>query len=60
MTTHIARALLATLALVTVGFSTAALTAAPANAAEYCVYHTPTYLGNKEIVPAGRWCIPGP
>jgi hypothetical protein len=57
MTTRILRALLATAALAA---STVALTAGSASAAEYCIYHTPTYLGDKEIVPAGRWCIPGP
>jgi hypothetical protein len=60
MTTRIVRALLATIALVIAGFSAAALTAAPANAAEYCTYVTPTYLDGQPVTPSGEYCVPGP
>jgi hypothetical protein len=60
MTTRIARAALAILALVSAGFTATALTAAPANAAEYCVYTDPAHVGDKPITPPGEYCVPGP
>jgi hypothetical protein len=38
------------------------LHAAPSttNAAEYCTYVGPSYLGNKEVTPSGEYCVPGP
>jgi hypothetical protein len=60
MTTRILRALLATIALVTAGLSAAALTAAPAHAAEYCIYTDPARVGDRPITPYGEYCVPGP
>jgi hypothetical protein len=60
MTTRLLRALLATLALVSASFTAAALTAAPANAAEYCVYTDPAHVGDHDITPPGEYCVPGP
>lgn len=33
---------------------------APAGEALYCVYKPPTYVGGTEVLPAGRYCVPGP
>ena len=60
MTTRIQRALLAIIALVSATFTATSLTAAPANAAEYCVYTTPATYEGHELTPAGEYCVPGP
>lgn len=55
-------AAVAALASVPAALAISAVSAAsgPATAAEYCVYHDGSYIGKQEIVPPGRWCVPGP
>jgi hypothetical protein len=61
MTTQLLRALLALLAIVTAALAASAIAlTGPASAAMYCVETDPTYYGNKQIIPAGQYCVPGP
>jgi hypothetical protein len=61
MNIRLIRVLLAFLALLTAALVSAVIsTAGPASAAEYCVYHDPTYVGSRQVVPASEYCVPGP
>jgi hypothetical protein len=61
MNIRLIRILLAFLALLTAALVSSVIsTAGPASAAEYCVNTTPSYYGDKQITPAGHYCVPGP
>jgi hypothetical protein len=62
MTTRLIRTLLALLALLSALLvaSATSIAAGTATAAEYCVNTTPTYYGDKQITPAGHYCVPAP
>jgi type IV secretory pathway VirB2 component (pilin) len=38
----------------------AAAVTEPPREALYCVYNPATYVGNTQVLPAGRYCVPGP
>jgi hypothetical protein len=63
MTTHPIRLVLAALLLAVPALTAAAAigsTPSTTTAAEWCVEHDPTYVGDKQVVPASEWCVPGP
>jgi hypothetical protein len=61
MTTRLIRILLAFISLLTAALVSSVISASgPASAAEYCVYHDPTYVGSRQVVPGSEYCVPGP